>query len=37
MKLFLARMDELVGLLDPEGTHFSVCGEPPTELVESLS
>jgi hypothetical protein len=37
MKLFLARMDEFAGLLDPEGTHFSVCGEPPTELVESLS
>ncbi len=37
MKLFLARIDEWAELLDTEGTHVSVCGEPPTELVESLS
>lgn len=37
MKLFLARIDEWAGLLDPEGTHVSVCGEPPPELVQNLS
>jgi hypothetical protein len=37
MQLFMARMDEWTGLIDAEGTHVSVCGDPTPDLVEKLS
>ena len=33
MQLFMARMDEWAGLIEPDGNHLYVCGEPPQELV----
>jgi hypothetical protein len=37
MQLFMSRMDEWTGLIDAEGTHVSVCGDPKEDLVEKLS
>jgi hypothetical protein len=37
LQLFMARMDEFAGLIDPRGNHIHVCGEPPQELVDKMS
>jgi hypothetical protein len=33
----MARMDEWAGLIEPDGNHVHVCGEPPQELVDKMS
>ena len=37
LQLFMARMDEWAGLIEPDGNHVRICGEPPQELVDKMS
>jgi hypothetical protein len=37
LQLFMARIDEWAGLIELDGDHINVCGEPPQELVDKMS
>jgi hypothetical protein len=37
LQLFMARMGEWAGLIEPDGNHVRICGEPPQELVDKMS